>query len=104
MIAARKMKKNHPLAVTCYTNMILGVVSVISIAFIDGLDFSIVKELGVWSWILISLAGLFTIFENTAKQMAFRYEEAARLQKLAFLPNVWNFTIDLMKHTIFGTL
>ena len=28
--------------------------------------------------------------------MAFRYEEAAKLQKLAFLPNVWNFMIDLI--------
>lgn len=36
--------------------------------------------------------------------MAFRYEEAAKLQKLAFLPNVWNFIIDLIKHTTFGAL
>ena len=48
------------------------------------------------SWVLITLAGVCTIFENTAKFMAFRYEEAAKLQKLAFLPNVWNFFIDLL--------
>lgn len=61
-------------------------------------------ELGTWSWILIILAGVFTIFENTAKFMAFRYEEAAKLQKLAFLPNVWNFTIDVCKQTTFGSM
>ena len=64
----------------------------------------IVYELGAWSWILIVLAGVFTIFENTAKFMAFRYEEAAKLQKLAFLPNVWNFTIDIFKKTTFSAM
>lgn len=94
MIAARKMKKNHPLAVTCYTNVLLGVVSAIGIQVSKGYDYSFMSELSVWSWVLIGLAGLFTIFENTAKQLAFRYEEAAKLQKLAFLPNVWNFSAD----------
>ena len=31
MIAARKMKKNHPLAQACYTNLLLGIVSAIGI-------------------------------------------------------------------------
>lgn len=54
---------------------------------------------------LITLAGIFTIFENTLKFLAFRYEEAAKLQKLAFLPNVWNFSVDgLILHTTFGSL
>lgn len=104
VIAARKMKKNHPLAQTCYTNLLLAIVSLIGIACYDHLDLSIVYDLNAWSWVLISMAGLFTIFENTAKFMAFRYEEAAKLQKLAFLPNVWNFTIDVFKHTTFGGL
>ena len=104
VIAARKMKKNHPLAQTCYTNLLLGIVSLIGIKCYDHVDLSIVYDLDAWSWVLISMAGLFTIFENTAKFMAFRYEEAAKLQKLAFLPNVWNFTIDVFKHTTFGGL
>ncbi len=103
MIAARKMKKNHPMAQTCYTNLLMGVVSVIGVHCYDHISFDIVTELSVWSWVLIGLAGLFTIFENTAKFMAFRYEEASKLQKLAFLPNVWNFSIDVLKHTTFGT-
>jgi len=80
------------------------VVSVIGIAYYDHVDFGFISELNGWSWLLIALAGLFTIFENTAKFMAFRYEEAAKLQKLAFLPNVWNFTIDVFKHTTFGAM
>jgi len=90
--------------VTCYSNLILCIVSVIGVQASDDVDLQIVKELGFWSWVLISLAGLLTIFETTTKQLAFRYEEAAKLQKLAFLPNVWNFTIDLLKHTTFGAL
>ena len=79
MIAARKMKKNHPMAQTCYTNLLMGVVSVIGVKCYDHISFDIVTELSLWSWVLIGLAGLFTIFENTAKFMAFRYEEASKL-------------------------
>ena len=94
MIAARKMKKNHPMAVTCYSNLLLGVVSVIGIQSHDSISFEFFGSLSIWSWVLIGLAGLMTIFETTLKFLAFRYEEAAKLQKLAFMPNVWNFTID----------
>lgn len=104
MIAARKMKKNHPMAQTCYTNILLGSVSLIGVTCSDSIDLSIMAELSAFSWILIALAGIFTIFENTAKFMAFRYEEASKLQKLAFLPNVWNFIIDICKSTSFGSL
>lgn len=104
MIAARRMKKNHPLAQTCYSNVILGIVSLIGVASSDKLDYSFVPDLTVLSWFLFFVGGLFTIFEHTAKFMAFRYEEAAKLQKLAFLPNVWNFIIDsCFVHTEFST-
>lgn len=37
--------------------------------------------------------------------MAFRYYKAAPLQKLSFLPNLWNFTIDILfLHVNFSTL
>jgi len=46
-----------------------------------------------------------TIFEHVAKFMAFRYYEAAPLQKLSFLPNVWNFLVDiLLMHVSFATI
>ena len=37
-----------------------------------------------------------TIFTQLAKANAFKYSESARLQKHSFLPNVWNFAIDLV--------
>ena len=99
------MKKNHPLAVTCYSSLLLGLASFIGISFYDHITFEFVRELSAWSYVLIGLAGVCTIFENTAKFLAFRYEEAAKLQKLAFLPNVWNFSIDgLVFHAQFGAL
>ena len=105
MIAARKMKKNHPMAQTCYTNLLLGIVSAIGVQAYDHIDYEFMHTLSAWSWVLITLAGLFTIFENTAKFLAFRYEEAAKLQKLAFLPNVWNFTVDsLFMGATFGAV
>jgi drug/metabolite transporter (DMT)-like permease len=79
MVAARKMKKNHPLAVTCYSNLLLGTVSFIGVQCYDHINYEFVSTLSGWSWVLITLAGLFTIFENTAKFMAFRYEQASKL-------------------------
>ena len=105
MIAARKMKKNHPLAVTCYSNLLLGTVSIIGVQCYEHINYDFLWTLSWASWLLITLAGIFTIFENTLKFLAFRYEEAAKLQKLAFLPNVWNFSVDgLILHTTFGSL
>ena len=105
MIANRKMKKNHPLAVTCYSTVLLGIAAAIGIQCYEQIDYAFIGELSVWSWVLIGLAGVCTIFENTAKFLAFRYEEAAKLQKLAFLPNVWNFSVDgLVFHAQFGAL
>lgn len=105
MIASRKMKKNHPMAQACYTNVLLGVVSLLAVQCSGNVDFAFLEHFSPASWLLIFFAGLFTIFENTAKFMAFRYEEAAKLQKLAFLPNVWNFAVDqLAFHLSFSSL
>ena len=105
MIAARKMKKNHPLAQTCYSNLILGVVSFVGVKSSSTMDYSFVPDLTALSWFLFFIGGLFTIFEHTSKFLAFRYQEAAKLQKLAFLPNVWNFVIDFcFVHTEFSAV
>ena len=105
MIANRAMKKNHPVAVTCYSNILLGISAIIGIQFNENLSFDYLYELSAWSFVLIGFAGVLTIFENTAKFMAFRYEEAAKLQKLAFLPNVWAFSVDgLVFNAEFGAL
>lgn len=73
MIAARMIKKNHPMAQTCYSNLILGIVSVIGIASSSNVDYSFVPTLSALSWFLIIMGGLLTIFEHTTKFLAFRY-------------------------------
>ena len=95
MIANRKMKQNHPFTLPIYTALVLLIMSIIGIVAIEkGFDFSYALELSWGTWGLFALAGLFTIFENATKFLAFRYHEAAPLQKLAFLPNVWSFSVD----------
>ena len=79
MVAARSIKHIHPLTVTCYANLLLGIVSFIGVIAFDHIDYSFIPELSISSWILIGLAGMFTISENTSKFLAFRYEEAAKL-------------------------
>ena len=39
MIAARKMKRNHPLSLTCYTNLVLLLASVIGIELLENIDY-----------------------------------------------------------------
>jgi hypothetical protein len=74
MIANRRMKKNHPLALSCYTALVLMIASSLGLKFINGsLDLDFVWNLSFGSWILFIAAGLFTIFENTTKFLAFRY-------------------------------
>ena len=105
MISNRAMKKNHPLAVTCYSNLLLGISAIIGVQCNENLSFDYLGELSALSFVLIGIAGVLTIFENTAKFLAFRYEEANKLQKLAFLPNVWAFSVDgLVFHAEFGAL
>ena len=95
MIANRKMKKNHPFTLPIYTAIVLFIVSLFGIRGTEGsLDLSYTLELSGLTWFLFVLAGLFTVFENATKFLAFRYHEAAPLQKLAFLPNVWSFSAD----------
>ena len=104
MIAARKMKRNHAFTLTCYTNVVLLITSTLGI-WLTGIGYEFINELSYASYGLITLAGIMTIFEHIGKFMAFRYYEAAPLQKLSFLPNVWNFTVDLLiMHVDFATL
>ena len=104
MIASRMMRRNHAFTLTCYTNVVLLFVSVIGI-YLTQIDYSFIYGLELGSWLLITAAGVMTIGEHIGKFMAFRYYKAAPLQKLSFLPNVWNFLIDLIiVHVDFATL
>lgn len=78
MIANRSMKKNHPFTLPIYTALVLFFASILGVLF-TGEDFNYIGSLSLGTWGLFFLAGLFTVFENTTKFLAFRYHEAAPL-------------------------
>jgi len=105
MIAARLMKKNHFMVMTTYTGIVLFVSSTIFVTISSTMDFGFLTEFSWASWGLVLLAAILTILENVSKFLAFKYQEASKLQKLAFLPNVWAFTVDLLViHSHFSTM
>lgn len=61
-----------------------------------GLSFDFFYELDALTWVLLTLSTIFAIASSIAKFAAFRNHEASKLQQLAFLPNVWQFGIDLI--------
>lgn len=93
-VAVRHMKKNHPLTITVFTNLVTFVVSIVAIMCFTNVDFKIFANLGLTSWLLILLAGILQCVEHTTKFLAFRYQQASLLQKLSFLPTLWNLVID----------
>jgi len=62
----------------------------------SGLSFDFVWTLSREAWLYLVLSCLLTILTQLAKANAFKYCESAPLQKLSFLPNVWQFSIDLV--------
>ena len=62
---------------------------------ISGLSFDFVWTLSGTAWFYLSLSCSLTILTQLAKATAFKYSESKRLQPLSFLPNVWQFAIDL---------
>ena len=64
--------------------------------FATGLTFSFVWELSTGAWLYLVLSCALTVVSQLVKAMAYKYCETAPLQKLSFLPNVWQFFIDLI--------
>lgn len=95
-IAMRKMRRMHYMVVSTYTNLFLAVTSVTAVACMPGLGFGYLSEFGGWSWFYFSMIATLSILEQTSKFCALKYQEAAKLQRLAFLPNVWQFCVDLL--------
>lgn len=90
----RMMRKMPEKTVSTYLNFTLAF-ALFFIILSEGEDaFGFMLEFDLATWVLITLAGLFSIMIQVVKFLAFRYEEVSKLQKLAFLPNVWQFAID----------
>ena len=62
----------------------------------SGLSFDFVTSLSNEAWLYLCISCALTILTQLAKANAFKFSESARLQKHSFLPNLWNFSIDLL--------
>lgn len=91
----RKMKKMPEQLCSAYQNVTLALLASFYMA-LSGLSFDFVWSLSTeaWMWLLASCS--LTLLTQMAKATAFKNSESARLQKLSFLPNVWQFGIDMM--------
>ena len=103
-IAMRKMKKMPEELCSAYQNMSLALLAACYM-MLSGLSFDFVYELSSAAWIWLVASCLLTILTQNAKAKAFKYSESARLQKLSFLPNVWQFSIDMIVlSVVFSTM
>jgi len=96
VIAMRKMKEMHYMVVSTYKNIFMAFFSISMIVASPNLDFKFVQELTAKQWLLFVLLGLMMIGDLTLKFSALKFQQASKLQKLAFLPCVWQFLIDLL--------
>ena len=58
-------------------------------------DFAFFSKFTLWAWIFLVGAAVVNILGSMTKFLAIKYHKASDLQKLAFLPNIWQFFIDL---------
>lgn len=93
-IAMRKMRKMPESLCSAYQNISLTLLASVYM-FSTGLDFHFMMELSTSAWVYVILSCALTIISQIVKAHAFKYSESSRLQKLSFLPNVWQFSIDL---------
>lgn len=94
-IAMRKMRKMPEQLCSAYQNLSLSLLACIYM-FASGLSFDFIWTLSSQAWLYLCLSCSLTILTQLAKANAFKYSESSRLQKLSFLPNVWQFSIDLI--------
>ena len=93
-IAMRKMRKMPESLCSAYQNVSLTLLASIYM-LCTGISFDFIWTLSQSAWFYIILSCALTIISQIVKAHAFKYSESSRLQKLSFLPNVWQFSIDL---------
>jgi len=94
-IAMRKMRKMPEQLCSAYQNLTLSLLAALYM-LATGLSFDFIWTLSNEAWMYLVISCSLTILTQLAKASAFRYSESSRLQKLSFLPNVWQFAIDLL--------
>ena len=91
----RRLRKMPEQVCSAYQNMSITLLAAIFM-MATGLSFSFVYELSASAWLYLCVSCALTVVTQLVKALAYKYCETAPLQKLAFLPNVWQFGIDLM--------
>ena len=98
VITMRKMKKFHDATVSWYLNWTMGIVALIMILALRS-GFAPIGNFDGVSWTLSFLTGLIGVTTSTLRFVALRYQQAAKLQKLAPLSTLWQVITDV---TIFS--
>ena len=101
-ICLRSMKDNHTLVVTTWVNLCLLIASFVAVMTLS--DFHYITELSANSWLLLALTAVLAIWEKTCKFIALKYEEASKLVKYSFLPNVWIVCVEVLVGAAFSLL
>ena len=91
----RQMRKMPEQLCSAYQNLTLSLLACVYMVA-SGMSFDFVWQLNSSAWMYLTISCALTILTQIAKASAFKYSESARLQKHSFLPNLWNFSIDLL--------
>lgn len=72
---------------------------------IQGASLSFLLSFTSLQWFLLIAAAVTNLLSSTTKFIAYKLQNVSDLQKLAFLPNVWQFCIDItFMHAVFSGL
>ena len=96
VIAMRKMKDMHFLVVSAYVNLFLALISIFWVSLSPIMNFDFLWEITLKGWLLFFIVGVLSVGEQTIKFTALKNQEATKLQRLSFLPNLWQFLLDLV--------
>jgi len=94
-VSMRKMRKMPEDLVSCYVNFTLAIGTSL-VMYMTGEDFLFFLDFSPAMWVLIVITSALSVIIQQLKYKAFRYQEASKLQKLSFLPNVWQFSVDCL--------
>ncbi len=91
----RKMRRLPEIVCATYSNITLSVLSAV-VMLIHKESFSIFFDFSFETWVLIVVSSALTVLSSTTKFTALKFQKASDLQVLAFVPNLWQFLIDLI--------
>jgi EamA domain-containing membrane protein RarD len=92
-IAMRQMRKMNHNTVTAYQNITLLAFACVML-YLQNSNYDFMLTFDWQSWLLLIVIGVVTILHQNVKMIAFRYEDPSKLQTIAFLPNILQFSID----------